>query len=171
MLYVKDQETLLAITYDDIVKYHGRSFIAGAAMGYRLLELAAGAAGGGILVRETFRIILGVNGPGIIDAVEMATRAATRGHLAVEQQIARDKDAPDAADGQGGKYYFKVTCGDRELSVWLRPGFIPPEFLHLAGKTHDGTITAAERARLQQLKEEIAVVLLSRPLQDLFDHE
>lgn len=170
MLCVKDHESLLYITYEDIIKYHGRTFIAGAAMAYKLLELVTAILGGGLLARNKFGIVLAVNGPGIIDAVEMATRAKTLGTLSVDQQIAREKDAPAAADGQNGKYYFEVTYEDKILSVWLRNGFVPPEFLDLAVKTHDGTITSAEMIRLQQLKEEIAAVLVSRQAQALFHY-
>lgn len=170
MLCVKDHDSLLYITYEDIIKYHGRTFIAGAAMAYKLLELVTAVLGGGILARDKFRIVLAVNGPGIIDAVEMAARAKTRGALSVDQQIAREKDAPAAADGRNGKYYFEVTYEDRKLSVWLRSGFIPQEFLDLAAKTHDGTITTAELVRLQQLKEEIATVLVSQQAQALFHY-
>ncbi|CUH97394.1 hypothetical protein P22_3522 [Propionispora sp. 2/2-37] len=170
MLCVKDHDSLLYITYEDIIKYHGRTFIAGAAMAYKLLELVTAVLGGGVLARDKFRIVLAVQGPGIIDAVEMATRAKTLRTLSVDQQIAREKDAPAAADGRNGKYYFKVTYEGRRMSVWLRYGFVPQEFLDLAAKTHDGTITAAELVRLQQLKEEIAAVVVSRQAQELFHY-
>ncbi len=170
MLCVKDHDCFLYITYEDIIKYHGRTFIAGAAMAYKLLELTAAVLGNGVLARDKFRIVLAVQGPGIIDAVEMVTRAKTLGALLVDQQIAREKDAPAAADGQNGKYYFEICYEEKQLSVWLQSGFVPEEFLDLAAKTHDGTITAAEMLRLQQLKEEIAAVLVSRQAQDLFDY-
>lgn len=170
MLCVKDHDSLLYITYEDIIKYHGRTFIAGAAMAYKLLELVTTLLGDGMLARDKFRIILAVQGPGIIDAVEMATRAKTLGTLSVDQQIAREKDAPAAADGRNGKYYFEVTYGGRKMFVWLQYGFVPQEFLDLAAKTHDGTITATEMIRLQQLKEDIAAVLISRQAETLFHY-
>lgn len=170
MICVKDHDVLLHITYDDIIKYHGRTFIAGAAMAYKLLELVSAVLTDGILVRDKFHIVLGVNGPGIIDAIEMATRARTRGTLSIDQQIAREKDAPAAADGQDGKYYFEVTYGSRKMTVWLQDGLVPPEFLVLAAKTHDGTITMSEMVRLQQLKEEIAVIVISKEARSLFQY-
>ena len=170
MLCVKDQDTLLYITYEDMIKYHGRAFIAGVAMAFKLLELVRTVLTDGSLVRDRFQIILGVNGPGIIDGIEMATRAATRGVLAIDQQIARDKDAPAAADGQEGKYYFAVTYAGQSMHVWLRHGLIPQAFLELAGKTHDGSITAPELARLQQLKETIASELMAKTADSLFHY-
>lgn len=170
MLCVKDHDTLLHITYEDIIKYHGRTFIAGAAMAFKLLELVMAVLGGGALARDKFQIVLAVQGPGIIDAIEMAMRSKALGTLSVDQQIAREKDAPPAADGRNGKYYFEVAYEGKKLSVWLRHGFVPQEFLDLAAKTHDGTITAMELLRLQQLKEEIAAVLVCRQAEDLFHY-
>lgn len=170
MLCVKDHDTLLDIAYDDVIKYHGRTFIAGAAMAYKLLELVNDVLSDGILVRDKFHIVLAVNGPGIIDSIEMATRARTRGAMSIDQRIACGKDAPAAADGQDGKYYFVVTYGERKLAVWLQHGLIPPEFLDLAAKTHDGSITELEMIRLQQLKEEIALLLISQEAESLFHY-
>ncbi|MBP2634575.1 MAG: hypothetical protein H6Q72_482 [Firmicutes bacterium] len=168
MICVKDHNNLLHISYDDIIKYHGRTFIAGAAMAYKLLELLSSILTDGILERDKFHIILGVNGPGIIDGIEMVTRAKSRGALTINQEIVRGKDAPLAADGAGGKYYFVVTYADKRLTVWLQHGLIRQEFLDLATKTHDGTITSIENKRLQQLKEELATLLISRDASDLF---
>ncbi|WP_371377899.1 hypothetical protein [Sporomusa aerivorans] len=170
MLCMKDHNTLLHITYEDMIKYHGRSFIGGVAMAYKLLELVSAVLTDGTLVRGRFQIVLGVNGPGIVDGIEMATRAKTLGLLSIDQQIARDKDAPSAADGQDGKYYFIVTYAGRTMIVWLRHGLVPQEFLDLADKTHDGTITATETERLQHLKEEIAVFFIAREALSLFHY-
>lgn len=170
MLCVRDQGTLLQITYDDMIKYHGRSFIAGVAMAFKLLELVSAVLADGVLVREKFHILLAVQGPGIIDGIELATRAGSRETMTIDQQIARGQDAPEAADGQDGKYYFVVAYEQRKMTIWLQHGLVPQEFLDLAAKTHDGTITAAERVRLQQLKEEIAVMFISREAKKLFHY-
>jgi hypothetical protein len=139
-------------------------------MAFKLLMLVNAVMCDGVLAREKFRIVLGVNGPGIFDGIEMATRAGTRGAMKIDQQIALGKDAPEAADGRNGKYYFMINYGDRDMVVWLRHGLIPGEFLELAAKTHDGTITAAEVVRLQQLKEEIAAGLIAMEAQELFHY-
>lgn len=170
MLCVKDHDDLLEITYDDMIKYHGRSFIAGVAIAAKLLELVTMVLTDGILVREHFHIVLGVNGPGIADGIEMATRAASGGRMSIDQNVSQGKDAPEAADGQNGKYYFVVTYEGRKMMVWLRHGLIPQRFLDLAAKTHDQTITAAETVYLQQLKEEIAARLIPMEAQRIFHY-
>lgn len=107
VLSIKDGNDLLSITYEDMVKYHGRQFIGGVALAYKLLELTFQ-----VLtpekppVRDRISVILAVYGPGIIDGIEMATRALTRGALTIKLQLAAAQPAPDAADGQGGPVLF-----------------------------------------------------------------
>lgn len=170
MITVKDNDTIFPITYDDMVKYHGRSFIAGVAMAYKLLELICAVMADDILIRGKLKIVLGVNGPGIIDGIELATRAKSRGTLAVDQQITQGKPAPDAADGQGGKYYFEIEYAGKQMTVMLKQGLVPQEFLDLAAKTHEGTITELETVRLQQLKEEIAADFMTMEAKTIFDY-
>ena len=108
-IYITDNGTTIDISYNDLIKYHGRSYIAGVAMAYKMMELAFDKLGfSGEISREKLEFRIAVNGPGIIDAIEMVSRAKTHGALTVDQNIASDLDAPDAADGQGGKYYFEV---------------------------------------------------------------
>ncbi|MDU4960774.1 MAG: hypothetical protein E6X17_08965 [Sporomusaceae bacterium] len=167
---VRDHETCLQISYQDLIQYHGRTFIAGVAMAFKLLQLVADRLVDGVLPRGELQAVLAVNGPGIIDGIEMATRAKTHGCLLVNQRIAATRAVPDAADGQGGKYYFVFSCRGRQLAVWLQDGLVPQEFLDLAYKTHDGSISQPEKARLQQLKEELAVFLISLPPEAIFHY-
>jgi hypothetical protein len=153
-----------------MLQYHGRAFIAGVALAFKLLELVAARLADGELVRGKLQVVLGVNGPGIIDGIEMATRARSHGALTVNQQIAQAEDAPDAADGQGGKYYFEFAYGEKKMTVILKEGLIPQEFLDLAYKTHAGTISVREAARLQQLKEEIAQLLMTMQAEAIFNY-
>nr|WP_092074465.1 hypothetical protein [Dendrosporobacter quercicolus]NSL49657.1 hypothetical protein [Dendrosporobacter quercicolus DSM 1736]SDM96400.1 hypothetical protein SAMN04488502_109111 [Dendrosporobacter quercicolus] len=170
-LSIKDGNDLLTITYEDMVKYHGRQFIGGVALAYKLLELAFRVlTPGEPPVRDRISVILAVYGPGIIDGIEMATRALTRGALTIKPQLAAAQPAPDAADGQGGRYYFEIAYGDDKLMINLKSGLLPDEFIRLAYKTHDGTISEAEQLRLQELKEAIAQFLLRQKAEDLFDY-
>jgi len=166
---IKDQGTVIQISYQEMLKYHGCSFVAGVAMAFKMLETAlARLAGGEIVPRDKISILLGVDGPGIIDGIEMVTRANTQGRLTVDPGIARDKDAPDAADGRGGKYYFEVRCNRKKVSLALKHEIIPSEFIELSRKVHAGTITADEALKLQKLKEEIAAFLMASSSEDLF---
>lgn len=169
VLCVRDQETVIQIAHQEMLKYHGSSFVAGVAMAFKMLELALSClAGGEIVPRDKISILLGVDGPGIIDGIEMVTRANTQGRLTVDPQIARDKDAPDAADGRGGKYYFEVRCNEKMISLALKHGLIPSEFIDLSYKVHAGTITPGEMLKLQILKKETAAFLMASSSDDLF---
>ncbi|MBT9172711.1 MAG: hypothetical protein DDT21_01097 [Syntrophomonadaceae bacterium] len=169
VICVRDQGTVIQVSHQEMLKYHGCSFVAGVAMAYKMLELALSClAGGEIVPRDKIIIRLAVNGPGIIDGIEMVTRANTQGRLTVDQSIAIDKEAPDAADGVGGKYYFEVAYNGKKVSLTLKHGLIPSEFIELSHKVHAGTITSEEAIQLQKLKEEIAAFLMASAAGDLF---
>lgn len=170
VISVKDHDTILHITYQDMIKYHGRSFIAGVAIAFKLMELVAYMLADGELCRDKISVTLAVNGPGIIDGIEMVTRAKSRGMLAVAQRIAQGKDAPDAADGEGGRYYFEFTYNGKNMAIFLKAGLITPEFLNLAAKTHNDTITVSEEKRLQQIKEELAELIMGKKARDIFNY-
>lgn len=168
-IYVRDRETVIPVSYPEMLKYHGSTYVAGVAMAYKMLELALSSlAGEEVMPRDEISILLGVNGPGIIDGIEMVTRANTQGRLTVDQGMAFDKDAPDAADGAGGKYYFEVVCNGKKVSLTLKHGIIPSEFIELSYKVHAGTITSEEAIKLQKLKEEIAAFMMASAAGDLF---
>jgi hypothetical protein len=169
VIIVRDQETIIPISYQEMLKYHGHTYVAGVAMAFKMLELALSClAGGEIASRGKISILLGVDGPGIIDGIEMVTRANTQGRLTVDPQIARDKDAPDAADGRGGKYYFEVKYNEKTVSLALKHELISSKFIELSHKVHAGKITPGEMIKLQILKEETAAVLMASSSDNLF---
>lgn len=171
IIVIKDQDTVLHISYEDLIKYHGRHFIGGVAMAFKVMELAfSKLAPGEIPSREKIHVVVGVEGPGIHDGIEMVTRAKSRNALLVSQEVAKDKDAPDAADGKGGKYYFEFVYGSKKLVLSLKPGLLPREFIELSYKTHEGTIKEQEKVRLKNLKESIAAFIMDSEVESLFDY-
>ncbi len=102
-LVFEDRVGIVEITYEDMIKYHGRFHIAGVAMAYKVLELAFLVLfnEGEIPSRRKVRFLtgIGMNGTGVIDAVEMATRAWTGGRLTADCDVVKDKLAPDAPNG------------------------------------------------------------------------
>ena len=166
---IMDQETLLTIPYDNLVNYHGREFIGGVALAFQLLRFAFDRlASERAPQRDEIAVKIAVNGPGIIDGIEMVTRARSRGNLVVDAALGTRFDAPDAADGLGGRYYFEIEVATQRLCCSLKPEVLPDEFIVLARKTHDGSISPREQRRLQTLKEEIAEQLLSLQPTELF---
>jgi len=103
----------------------------------------------------------------VIDAVELVTRAKTRGALTLEQSWLAGKPGPATPDGRG-KYYFELSIDDNQLGFELQSGLIPTEFIELINKLHAQTITEAEQQRLRQIKEYLASTILAAPFTDLF---
>jgi hypothetical protein len=170
LIQIRDQQDLLGFDFDDLIKYHGRFNIGGVAMAFRVL------AEGFARLSPTeppersqiaFKSGLGEKGTGVIDAVEMVTRAKTHGRLTLEQTWLAGKPGPATPDGRG-KYYFELTVDDKQLGFELRSGLIPAEFIELTRKLHAQTITESELQRLRQIKEHLAPAILAAPFADLF---
>lgn len=169
-LRVKDRGTILEIGFEDLVKYHGRFYIGGVALAYKLMEIGfRELVPDDIPDREqiSFTSGLGLSGPGVIDAVEMVTRAKTRGRLVLEEEAAKNKPGPVAPNGIG-RYYFEVRYADRAVGLAVRDNVIPNEFMELSRKVHDETISETEKIRLQQVKEELAEKILAAAPDELF---
>lgn len=170
LIQVRDQQDTLSFSFDDLVKYHGRFNIGGVAMAFRVLaegfsRLSPAAAPERSQI--SFKSGLGEKGTGVIDAIEMVTRAKTRGQLTLEQSWLGDKPGPATPDGRG-KYYFELTVAGKQLGFELQSGLIPAEFIELTRKLHAETITEHEQQRLRQIKEYLALTILAAPFTDLF---
>jgi hypothetical protein len=170
ILKISDKETVLEISYEDMIKYHGRFNIAGVALAFKIMELAfSKIAGTEIPAREKISFFSGIGsvGRGVIDGVEMVTRARTRGKLIADAGAARGKPASDTPEG--GKYYFEVGYGSKKIGLSLKEGMIPEEFMILSRKAYTGELNEGEAKRLQVVKEQIAAAVMSNEAVDLFD--
>ena len=167
---VKDAFGTYSIGYDDVVKYHGRRFIAGAAIGFQCLALAlAELSPGEPAERAKIRFFSGMAGLGVRDAVEMVTRCVTAGRYVADTAVVKDDNAPSTPGT--GRFYYEVSYGTRTMRVRLKHGLVPDEFAPLALKDGAGTITADELRRLQEIKEGIAAHVTSRDPREIFDCE
>jgi len=168
---VKDRDTLLEISYEDMIKYAGRFHIGGVAIAFKVLELGFSKLlpGGEIPSRKKigFASGLGESAMGVLDAVEMATRARTRGNMNADIALGRDIEAPQNPDG--GKFYFELSYGDVKLGLALKMGLIPEEFTYLLRIAMDRPLSKEEAKRLQEVKEEIAASVISMEAEDLFN--
>ena len=63
---------------------------------------------------------------------------------------------------------FVVGYGDRAVTLVLREGYVTPEFIDLARKDER---TADEKARLDELKEEMAQTVMGADAADVYDLE
>ncbi|MDD2510396.1 MAG: hypothetical protein PHP26_03905 [Syntrophomonas sp.] len=167
---IKDRDVILNISYEDMIKYHGRFYIGGVAMAYKALELAfAKLPHLGIPSREkiTFATAMGMEGMGVIDGVEMVTRARSREKLIADIGIIPKIPAPDAPNG--GKYYFELNYDRTMIAIAVKEGLIPEEFIILSGKALSNTISEEEAIRIQIVKEDLASLIMTNAAEDLFN--
>jgi hypothetical protein len=163
MLEVRDHGDLLRFTFDDLVKYAGRSSVGGVAHGYKVMERALPLLDGGAAPdREDISIESAFGGGGARDAFEMVTRAVTGGRFHCDQS-----KAPDGPPSPMGQYVFWFSHrSGAAVQLTLRPGLVLDEFIELAKR---GAANPAEEERLAALKQEMADALLSRPATEVYD--
>jgi hypothetical protein len=168
---VQDRDTVLEISYEDMIKYHGRLNIGGVALAYQSLKLGLSKLlpEGDIPERHkiSFNSALGDSATGVVDGVEMATRARSRGCLSADMDCGREVAAP--ANPDGGKFYFEVIYDGVKIGLALKQGLILQEFTDLLGIAMERGLNINEMQRLQEVKEQIAAVVMAAEAKDLFD--
>lgn len=162
-LKVLDHGEVIAITFDDILKYHGRQFIGGVAHGFKVMErgfelLSPDAAPD----RYALAIHTAFPGPGARDAFEMVTRAVTGGRYRVEPDIA----PPRAIESAAGGYFFRFGYRGATADLLLRPGIVREEFILLSRKKDR---TGEENRRLDWLKTDMANRIMALPAADVYE--
>lgn len=171
ILTIMDRDTVLQIYYEDMIKYHGRFHIGGVAVAFKVLELgfARFLPPGKIPVRGKFAFAsgLGEAATGVLDGVEMVTRARSRGQMTASTSLGQGVKAPETPNG--GKFYFELSYEGRTLGMALKDGLVPPEFFSLSKQAMEGGLDSDGKRRLQEAKEELAASLMSHPAQDLFN--
>jgi hypothetical protein len=164
-LSVADQDGVLAIGRDDLVRYAGPSQIVASALVIRLFDRAfAELSPDRPPHRDEIAVLTAFPGDGILDCVEMLTRARTRGRLTVDP-TAGPAWAPPAP---GGRFWFEVAIGGRRRGYALKPGVFPDDFVAAIGRHQEGRGTPAELAAYQIAKHALIGRLLGSPAEDLF---
>ncbi len=162
-LAVLDQGGSIFISFDDLLKYHGRSSIAGVAHAFKAMERAFPLLSPGQPPeRYDITVESGFSGGGARDAFEMVTRAVTGNRY----RLASDAAGAEAPKAPGGHFFFRLGYRETVVDLVLRAGLVPEEFLELACRDAP---TPAEAVRAHQLKEEMAERLLSLPADEVYD--
>ncbi|MGH9279264.1 MAG: hypothetical protein ACRD12_14305 [Acidimicrobiales bacterium] len=162
-IVVLDQGDSIAISFDDLLKYHGRSSIAGVAHAFKAMERAFSLLSpGGPPDRYDITVESGFPGGGARDAFEMVTRAVTgdRFHLISAPE---ESEAPEAP---GGHFFFRLGYRGTVVDLVARADLIPDDFVQVACREAP---TPAEAAHAQHLKEEMADRLLGLPADEVYD--
>ncbi len=162
-LEVLDQGESISFSFDDLLKYHGRSSIAGVAHAFKAMERAFPLLSPGEPPdRYDITVESGFPGGGARDAFEMVTRAVTGDRYG----LASEPAGAEAPEAPGGHFFFRLGYRDSLVDLVLRAGLVPADFLQVACREDP---TPAEAARAQQLKEEMAERLLSLPADEVYD--
>ncbi|HVL99079.1 MAG TPA: hypothetical protein VM324_07290 [Egibacteraceae bacterium] len=161
-LEVLDHGELIVVFFDDLVKYHGRSSIAGLAHGFKVMERAFPLLADEPPERYAITVDSAFAGAGTRDAFEMVTRAVTGNRYRLAPEIA-PRDAPP---GPEGPFFFRLAYRGRSADLTLRPGHMSDDFLELAGR---GPATPAEAETLVRAKEDMARRLLALPAEEVYD--
>ncbi len=165
-LVVDDRDGTIAFTRDDLVKYAGPSQIVAAAVVFRLFERAfADLSPDRPPHRDAIDILVAFPGEGILDCIEMITRARSRDRLTIDI-AAGPAEAPPSVIG---RFYFEIGVPAGRRGYWLSPGYFDDVFLDLVRKHQDGRGNAEERANYLRRKQELIGRLLGAKREDLFN--
>jgi hypothetical protein len=162
-LVVRDQGESISIAFDDLLKYHGRSSIAGVAHAFKAMERAFPLLSPGEPPeRQDITVGSGFSGGGARDAFEMVTRAVTGDRY----EVVSKPPGVVAPEAPGGHFYFRLGYRGAVVDLVARPDLVPEEFVEVACREAP---TPAEAVRAQDLKEEMAKRLLSLPADQVYD--
>jgi hypothetical protein len=159
---VLDRGKLHAFSFEDMLKYHGPGSPGGVAQAFKLLERGMPLLDpDGPCERREIHVRTAFGGPGARDAIELVTRAVTGDRYVVDQSLARPERGRAIE-----RFVFELTYRERSVTLIVREGMVPDEFIELArkdGKSDD------EKARLEQLKLEMVDRLMGLPADEVYD--
>jgi hypothetical protein len=162
-LDIQDHGQAISISFEDLLKYHGKNYVGGVAHGFKVMERAFPLLSPGQPPeRYEIRIATAFPGPGARDAFEMVTRAVTGGRYHVDADLA-DSSIIRSPQGQ---YFFRLEYRGVSVDLSLRNGLVKEEFIQLARK---GASTPAEEERLAWLKQDMADRLMNLPAAQVYD--
>jgi len=165
---ISDDGREFTLDYTGLLAYHGGGAVAGAAVGFRVMQAAAAAlAGTEPWERNRVTVVSGHPGPGYRDAFEYVTRCVSRDRFRV------DRDLPGGRHSPFQHYAFQFLADDRvarmRATITLHAGVLPLrlfEVLRDLGKRADDSMLCHE---LETLKQAIADDVLCRTTGELFD--
>lgn len=158
---VLDEETSLAFSFADLLRYSGPGSPAGVALAYQamrcgfpLLEPA------GPIERRGIGVVTPFRGPGARDGFELVTRSVTEGRYVIDLDLERPERGRTLE-----AFLFRLTYRDRSVTLLAREGIITDEFVSLAQKPERGS---EEERHLTELKRDLMDRLLSTSPEEVF---
>jgi hypothetical protein len=161
---VAEQGSVLAYTFEDLMRYHGPGSPGGVAHAFKVLERVLPLLEPGALPeRREIVVETAFAGPGARDAFEMVIRAVTGDRYIVDDALARSELGTTRE-----RFVFRLSYRGRSVTVLLREGYVTEEFIALARQQGR---TAEQEDHLTVLKQELAGRLLAKPAAAVYDVE
>ena len=174
-LQVRDGNDILTIYYEDLLKYHGHTFIGGVALAFKIMLWGFPKLTDEIPERGYFSFLsgIGLGGGGVIDATEMVMRVRSIGTLDLDLSKVQDKPGPRTPGGKG-RYYFELGYKDKILCLAVKDGVVPQDFYYyseLPGKRKLAglELTEEELAGVRRVRHELADAIMNNEPDDLFE--
>jgi hypothetical protein len=154
MIEVLDGGERRAFGAEELLRFHGGNSPGGVAIAYQVLVAALGELGP--CERAELQVRTAFGGPGARDGFACVLGD---GRVTVDPSLARPELGRERE-----RFVFMVGCGEREVTLTLRDGFVTGEFIDLA-RTEERT--EAQERRLDVLKRELADRVLARPASEV----
>lgn len=164
VLKVRDSTGEITITYEDMCKYHGKDFLGGVALSFKALQMAFDKLlGDEPPERNKIRVVLGFSPPGVLDALEYATRAVSQRRIIIDPTIGI---GPRSVSGT---YYFEVHYENKKITMWLKDGLLPDDFFGLAQKGLAGVASTDELRRWHEYKIQLGATIIDKDPSEVFE--
>jgi hypothetical protein len=160
-LTVLDAGRPIAFTYQAMLDYSGPGSPGGVAHAFKVLERTLP-----LLdpdrppERRQIEIVTAFGGPGARDGFELVTRAVSDNRYTVDHALARPERGRALE-----RFVFRLRYAERELTLYAREGYVPDELIEL---TRQPNRNAEQGRRLDQLKLEMARLVMSAPAADVY---
>lgn len=164
-LQVQDDIGCFEILYDDLIRYHGKTFSGGLALAYKMVEAVVDlTTEDKVLHRDKFFIYSALEAPGIIDGLEYLTRCVTQKRFILDPTL--DTKAPKAPKGH---YAFKITHMDKSVLLTLKHGFLSDRFFSIASKCLAGLCSEYEKTQWNDWKRAIEEIVMQSKYENIYD--
>ncbi len=154
----------VAISYEELVKYHDKNHWGGVALAWKIIQLAMEILNDGkALNRDLVRIRTGLNPPGLLDGFEYLTRVVTRQRLVYDPSLNQGPTSPF------GSFCFVVGYGKKRLGLQLKEGILPADFASLGRTCQAGLGSDDDKNRWITIKHSLGDIILEKNPRELLD--
>ena len=152
----------ILFTFEDLMRYHGNLLPGGVAHGFKSLQAALILLGAeNNAERREIQVATAFSGAGARDAIEMVTRAVSRGQYQVDESLALP------FRGFLSPYVFRFTYRSRSVTLQVREGMVRADFRALSAL--GSSRTAEQEQQLIALRQEMADRLKFLPALDVYE--